>query len=132
MTVGMTPSARMGSAEPAAARDEDLVMRVAAGDELAFRCREDQDGGRGRLEPERLERLEGTGVVEGDDHRVLIRYRTERREVRDPRDVEPLPFELGPEIVAGAHQQHADLVASHAHSSRDGHPIPRGVATRSR
>jgi len=37
MTLGRKPNAPMGSAEPAAARDEELVMRVASGDELAFR-----------------------------------------------------------------------------------------------
>ena len=37
MTIGTTRSAPMRSAEPADARDEDLVLRVGAGDEQAFR-----------------------------------------------------------------------------------------------
>jgi RNA polymerase sigma factor (sigma-70 family) len=37
MTLGMTRNAPMSSAEPAEARDEDLLLRVAAGDEPAFR-----------------------------------------------------------------------------------------------
>jgi RNA polymerase sigma-70 factor (ECF subfamily) len=37
MTIGTTRSASMRSAEPADARDEDLLLRVGAGDEHAFR-----------------------------------------------------------------------------------------------
>jgi RNA polymerase sigma factor (sigma-70 family) len=37
MTIDTTRSAPMRSAEPADARDEDLVLRVGAGDEQAFR-----------------------------------------------------------------------------------------------
>jgi RNA polymerase sigma factor (sigma-70 family) len=37
MTIGTTWSAPMRSAEPADARDEDLVLRLGAGDEQAFR-----------------------------------------------------------------------------------------------
>ena len=37
MTLGRTPGAPMGSAEPSEARDEDLLRRVAGGDEHAFR-----------------------------------------------------------------------------------------------
>jgi RNA polymerase sigma-70 factor (ECF subfamily) len=37
MTIGTTRSASMRSAEPADARDEDLLVRVGAGDEHAFR-----------------------------------------------------------------------------------------------
>jgi RNA polymerase sigma factor (sigma-70 family) len=37
MTLGRTPGVPMGSAEPAEARDEDLLRRVAGGDEHAFR-----------------------------------------------------------------------------------------------
>jgi RNA polymerase sigma factor (sigma-70 family) len=37
MTIATTRSAPMRSAEPADARDEDLVLRVGAGDEQAFR-----------------------------------------------------------------------------------------------
>ena len=89
-----------------------------------IRGREDQDGGGGDLEPERLERLQRARVVERHDHRVLVRSRAERREVRDPRDLETLALQFGPEVISGAHQQHADLVASHVVSSRAGSSYP--------
>ena len=91
---------------------------------LSVRAGEDQDGGGGDLEPERLERLERSRVVERHDHRVLVGSRAERREVGDPGDLETLAFELGSELVAGAYQQHADVLASHVLSSRAGSSYP--------
>ncbi len=99
---------------------------------LTVGCREDQDGSGGCLEAEGLERLEWAGFIECHDHRILIGSRPERCEVRDPRELEAFAFEVGAEISAGTHQQHADRLAFHVPPFLGTHPIPRGIGTRSR